>query len=424
MRVKNKLLIICFLTFFMIFSCSNTTESENNPPVISSLTANPDSLGYNQTSTITCSASDPDGDNLLYAWTSGSGLITGSGSTVSWLSPDSSGQFLISCEVSDNQGAKDNANISIPVNEADTPIIGDWQSTIPLSFGRAAHSCVVHNGFLYVIGGTDGSTEYDLNDVLYTGINGDGSLNIWQTTTSFPEGRSNHTSFVHNDRLYLIGGWDPVVRYSTMNGDGTVGPWDSTTALTEGKLAHSTVVYNNFVYVLGGFTDAEQTGSDSVIFAEINPDGSLSDWQSTTSFQNKRFDHCSFAHNGIVYILGGEDESTIFDDVQYANLNPDGTVDQWNTTTSLPAAQTAHSCFVFDNKVFVAGGNSNDIIYTEINQDGTLGPWATSSSSFQNARGNHTSDINENFLYIIGGRLGQTLYSDIQFAQLTASDQD
>jgi hypothetical protein len=160
---------------------------------------------------------------------------------------------------------------------------------------------------------------------------------------------------------------------------------------------------------------------DDVLFAEINPDGTLSNWQSTSSFQNKRFDHCSFSHNGFVYILGGENKSTIFDDVQFAQINPDGTIGQWQTTISLPSAQTAHSCFVFDNKIFVTGGNSNDIIYADINQDGTIGQWETSSSSFLNTRGNHTSVIHENFLYIIGGSDGQNLLNDIQFAQLTAS---
>jgi len=424
MKVKIFFPVILIFAFFVIFRCSNTSESENNPPVISSLTADPDSLGFNQTSIITCDASDPDGDILQYAWSADSGIITGSGSTVSWLSPNSSGQFVVSCEVDDGKGSKDNADISIQVNEPEISIVGSWQSTTPLSFGRAAHSCVVHNGFLYVIGGTDGSTQYDLNDVLYAGINGDGSLQNWQTTTSFPEGRSNHTSIVHNGRLYLIGGWDPVVRYSNINGDGTIGTWDSTLALPEGRLAHSTVVYKNYVYILGGYTDAVQTGLDDVIFAEINPDGTLSDWQSTTSFQNKRFDHCSIVYNDKIYIIGGENRTVIFDDVLYASLNPDGTVGQWQTTTSLPGAQTAHSCFIFDNKLFVTGGNSNDIIYAEINQDGTIGQWETSLSSFQNARGNHTNVIYESFLYIVGGNSGQNLFNDIQFALLTKSGKD
>jgi N-acetylneuraminic acid mutarotase len=422
MKVKTTLPALVISALFAILSCSTTTESENNAPIISELTANPDSLSYNQTSIILCTASDPDGDNLTYAWTSGSGSITGSGSTVTWLSPDSAGQFLISCEVSDGEGAKDNASVSVRVNEAEVPIIGQWQSTTPLAFGRAAHSSVVHNGFLYVIGGTDGSMQYDLDDVLYTRINGDGTINNWQTTTSFPQGRSNHTSFVYNDHLYMIGGWDPVVRYATINGNGTIGPWDSTTALAEGRLAHATVVNNNYVYVLGGYTEAQQSGLNDVHYAALNPDGSLGVWQTATAFPNSRFDHCSMVHNDIVYVIGGENRSVIFDDVLYAPLNPDGTIGQWNTTTSLPGTNTAHSCFVFDNKLFVAGGNSNEIIYAEINQDGTIGPWETSASAFQNARGNHTNVIDDNYVYIIGGRNEQMYLNDVQFALLTQSD--
>jgi hypothetical protein len=417
MKVKIIVSIVLFFALFIVLRCSNPSELENNPPVISRLTANPDSLCVKETSILTCDASDPDGDILTYMWSTTSGSITGSASSVIWLSPDSSGEFVISCEVDDGRGSKDKASVSIQVTGEDISIIGEWQSTIPLSIGRAAHSCVVHNGFIYVIGGTDGSTQYDLNDVLYSGINGDGTLNNWQSTTSFPSGRSNHTSFIHNGRLYLVGGWDPFVRYSTINGDGTLGVWDSTLALPEGRLAHATVINNNYVYILGGFTEAVNTGLNDVFFAEINPDGTLSNWQFTTSFQNERYDHCSVVHNGMIYIIGGDNRTTFFNDVQYAPINPDGTIGQWNITTPLPVAKGAHTSFVYNNYLFVTGGNSDDVLYTLINQDGTIGQWEVCPSSFNNVRGNHTSSIYNDRLYIIAGSDGQNLYSDVQFAR-------
>jgi hypothetical protein len=424
MNISLKFISVFFVILLIILHCSTPSESENNPPLIQSLTANPDSLGVKETSLLTCMASDPDGDELTYTWSAEVGSPTGSGPSVTWLSPDSAGRFSISCKVEDSQGSNDMASVSIQVTDATISIIGEWQSATSLASGRAAHSCVVANGYIYVIGGTDGSNQYDLDDVLYTSINRDGTLYNWQSTTSFPKGRSNHTSIIHNGRLYLIGGWDPVVRYSEVNRNGTLGTWDSTVALTEGRLAHSTVVYNNFVYVLGGYTKAFETGLNDVLFSEINPDGTLIDWQTTASFQNARFDHGSVIHNSIIYIIGGENRTTQFDDIQYATLNPDGTIGQWKSTRSLPAAKTAHTCFVFNDKLFVTGGTSNDIIYAAINSDGTLGQWQTSASSYQNTRGNHTSVIYEDFLYIIGGRSGQIYLNDVQFARLTASGQE
>jgi hypothetical protein len=404
--------------------CSSPSESENNSPTISSLTASPDSLEVEETSTLTCIANDPDGDDLNYSWSSDEGSLSGSGQTVIWNAPDFNGQFSVTCTVDDGNGLSDSESILITVLEPQVPIIGEWQSTTNLTLGRAAHSSLAFNGYMFVIGGTDGSMQYDLQDVQYTSINMDGTLDNWQSTTNLPIGRSNHSSFIHNGLLYLIGGWDATVRYSEINGDGTLGIWDSTVTLPEGRLAHASVVQNNFVYILGGYTNSVNTGLNDVLFSEINPDGTLNDWQSTTSFTQARFDHSSIVHNGIIYILGGENRSTIYTDVQYAQVNPDGTIGQWTATTSLPVPKTAHTCFIFDDKLFVTGGNSNDIIYAEISQSGEIQEWTTSSSQFQTNRGNHTSIVYQDFLYIIGGSDGQNLLNDVQFTRLTETGQD
>ena len=57
----------------LVWSCgddddNNGTGSSNRPPVISALTANPDSMPQGNITTITVTASDPDGDDLDYLW--------------------------------------------------------------------------------------------------------------------------------------------------------------------------------------------------------------------------------------------------------------------------------------------------------------------------------------------------------------------
>ena len=60
-----------------------TTPPINHPPTIVSLTANAQSpIEINQNTVITCSASDPDGDPLVYTWAKTGGTISGSGSTI------------------------------------------------------------------------------------------------------------------------------------------------------------------------------------------------------------------------------------------------------------------------------------------------------------------------------------------------------
>lgn len=79
------------------------TVVTNQRPVVSSLTAEPATLQPEETSTITCSASDPDGDELTYTWTASGGTISGTGKIVTWQAPSVVGEFVISVSINDGK---------------------------------------------------------------------------------------------------------------------------------------------------------------------------------------------------------------------------------------------------------------------------------------------------------------------------------
>jgi len=95
----------------------------NHPPVISDLNTDPPSVNINQTTTITCIASDPDGDPLTYHWIKNGGVFVGStsGSSVTWRAPSTEGNYSIECEVSDGEGGEDSESINIVVTESGEP---------------------------------------------------------------------------------------------------------------------------------------------------------------------------------------------------------------------------------------------------------------------------------------------------------------
>jgi len=78
------------------------TVLANRPPTIRSLTANPTEVIYGENSTLTCTVTDDDGDNLTYTWTPRSGTIQGSGSSVRWEAPEVTGSIWVKVAVSDN----------------------------------------------------------------------------------------------------------------------------------------------------------------------------------------------------------------------------------------------------------------------------------------------------------------------------------
>jgi hypothetical protein len=76
----------------------------NQLPVVNSVTASPATLKPGETSTVTCTASDPDGDTLTYTWSASGGAISGTGKIVTWQAPSATGEFLIKVKVDDSKG--------------------------------------------------------------------------------------------------------------------------------------------------------------------------------------------------------------------------------------------------------------------------------------------------------------------------------
>ncbi len=68
----------------MEIKVSPPCSDANQPPVIRSITANPDSIALGDTTEITADVEDPDGDPLTFEWTVPFGYFDGSGPTITW----------------------------------------------------------------------------------------------------------------------------------------------------------------------------------------------------------------------------------------------------------------------------------------------------------------------------------------------------
>ncbi len=91
------------------------TVSANHAPSITSLTGDPAALLLAATTTLTCIASDQDGDAVQYKWEAREGTISGIGNRVSWTAPGKSGNYTVTVVVSDGKGAETRQDIVIPV---------------------------------------------------------------------------------------------------------------------------------------------------------------------------------------------------------------------------------------------------------------------------------------------------------------------
>ncbi|MHB8878643.1 MAG: Kelch repeat-containing protein, partial [Myxococcaceae bacterium] len=308
-----------------------------------------------------------------------------------------------------------------PINANGT--LGAFAATTSLTTARAGHASVAYNGYLYVIGGEGGT---NLSDVQVARINSNGTLGAFAATSSFATARRGHTSVAYNGYLYVIGGdgggYLSDVQWAPLNADGTLGAFTGTTSFTNARAYHTSVAYNGHLYVIGGLGG---TGSlKDVQVAPINANGLLGAFAATSSFTNARRAHTTVAYDGYLYVIGGSNTGTPYDDAQVAPINANGTLGAFTATTSLTTARYGHTSVAYNGYLYVIGGNGgpnlNDVQVAPVNANGTLGAF-TATTSVTTVRSGHTSVAYNGYLYVIGGNDGGVGFlSDVLQATINA----
>ncbi|MCX6004589.1 MAG: PKD domain-containing protein [Chloroflexi bacterium] len=159
--------ILNLLLIFLGTACAGTSvpvQKQNNIPVIEQVIYSQDSMAAAD-NTIICQASDPDGDNLQYRWSADNGRITGDGTNITWVSPDTMGNYKVTVLVTDGKGGEVVQTVNIRVlNNADgttmPPIT--LKMTLPVS-GTVSEKMTVKVGTVTkVICATEGSVNSKL----------------------------------------------------------------------------------------------------------------------------------------------------------------------------------------------------------------------------------------------------------------------
>ena len=99
--LQSPLYITVSLLLVIVLLIPGCGEESSEPPIIFSITAEPDIIPPGETSTVTIKAGDPDQDDLSYVWTAEDGQIQGSGKSIVWSSPTTEGKYTLTVTVSD-----------------------------------------------------------------------------------------------------------------------------------------------------------------------------------------------------------------------------------------------------------------------------------------------------------------------------------
>jgi len=292
---------------------------------------------------------------------------------------------------------------------------------------------VVNNGFVYALGGcSDGVPPATCNSM--TGIVQ--TFQLYNNWTGEPAEYSSGANTFATDRLgggatvldgyiYVAGGCTSTtdcsvvtdsVQYAELNPDGSVGTWSATTAdLTAGRAYGQLEAVGDTLYFIGG-QNASDTAQSSIYYAQPGSAGDVSSWSTATnSLPAARTEVSATSWNGRLYVAGGRSGSTYYDTVYYSpDLSAGGDISSaWSTTEALVTERAGHTLISYANNLYLLGGYDganylNDVQYAQINSNGTIGTWANTTSLPQRIRNGDGFAAN-GYMYMFGGRSDDTV---------------
>ncbi|HPW48349.1 MAG TPA: hypothetical protein PLJ97_03320, partial [Candidatus Saccharibacteria bacterium] len=249
-------------------------------------------------------------------------------------------------------------------------------SVYDLPSGRRGAAIVTYNGYIYVMGGLDGSTPTpNRTSTVYIaklGANGEPQLwhptdtnknnwKYWYEDTGLSSGtaKSYMAAYAYNNRIYILGGETnaspngiTTVEMADVLPNGKLGAWTTTGMQTlpsgAGNHMHTVHIYNDYMYVIGGFEGARTSSSNlrnTVYYSKLNGDGTMNAWQTTGSFNGARATFGgsnSTVFGAYIYLTGGCTAvnasgycTSMANDTQLASINADGTLSEWGVISGL-----------------------------------------------------------------------------------------
>ncbi len=250
------------------------------------------------------------------------------------------------------------SNDSVPTNDI-------WQSSDGINWSevittdrfaaRSSHTAVSFKNFLWVIGGQvydtlQGANTY-LNDVWYS----ENGVDWFEATSSAAfSGRTDHTTIVFDDKLWVIGGYDEFYKHKSdvwYSEDGRT--WTQASSLTPfpARSMHTSEVFDDKIWVIGGrdnvgFKNDVWYSTDGNTWTEATPSADFSNriQHGTVQFDNKLWVFCGFNVDGGVNLER---------DAWYTENG----INWINVSTSTPFSKRySHTTTVFDEKIWVVAG--------------------------------------------------------------------
>ena len=244
--------------------------------------------------------------------------------------------------------------------------VGPWSNGQAYSKPVLGHTVLVVGRTAIAIAGQNAGRQ-NSPDVFTAAIAADGSLGPWTAGPPLPAARFHHAAVAVGNTIYVLGGLEttnstPTVFTSRIGANGTLAPWQTLEPMPRARSHQAAFVHNGRVYQVGGL-DGNPAGQQAplwdIIRAQVQPDGRLGSWQPVGALDSAYATHGAFIHQGYVYVAGGVENNARFVDlVQRAPIRGDGTIGAFEPSAALPKARGhVHHLPVVGNHVYSVGGS-------------------------------------------------------------------
>ncbi len=242
--------------------------------------------------------------------------------------------------------------------------VGSWANTQALLYPLYEQAVATYNGYVYMIGGNAGGAP--TTTVRYAQFQSSGTIGSWTNTTALPTRLKLLVAAAGtNGYLYVTGGNDgtsdtSTVSYAKINSDGTIGSWSNTSALPGVSEYHQAVINKGFIYNIPSFYNSAVGATSTVIYAALNSDGTIGSWTNTTALPLKLFKQKTVVMGDYIYNIAGKenltDTGTPTQTVRVGTIASDGTISAWDAATNLPTGLQYHAATTWNGYIYVLGG--------------------------------------------------------------------
>lgn len=265
----------------------------------------------------------------------------------------------------------------------------EWKLGPALNIERSFFSVVRYKNYAYAVGGGRGAYGKILLDSIERAeIQPDGTLGSWSVETFRlnTKRRCSKLAIIGN-HIYAFGGFGgtllDTVERTEIQPDGTLGEWEVLLDTMQlARYIHGVKNVRDRVYVIGGHDKEKGVGITDVEWSHEDSEGWLEPWQTSNPLQTGRYGLATVQHGSYLYALGGLDGAAYLSSIEKVRINEDGSLAAWSFTTPLPSPREGLNAVSVNGNIYAIGGTNLDgykgsVEYATFNEQGDIGYWTT-----------------------------------------------